>query len=82
MQGQSKNERKLTRFIILIILFLFFAFRFIYLGGDESPIASCLFYLIIILALLILLLNEKKINSNKEKLNQKILDNYFKFNKK
>ena len=37
------------RFVVLIILFLFFIFRFLYLCEDESPIASCFFCIIIIL---------------------------------
>ena len=61
------EDKKLKSLVFLLILFLFYMDRFIYLGGNEYPKSSTLFCLIITLSHFLVLLNTKKINWEKEK---------------
>ena len=59
------------------MLFLKNAINFFLVGGDESPVALILFYLIIILALILAFLYKEKIIEINNCLIQTTLDKYF-----
>ena len=80
MAEKMKKQRIEIWLILLVVLFLKSVIQFFSEGGDESPVALTLFYLIIILALILACLYLDKIDE-KCLLVQTTLDKYFK-NKK
>ena len=72
----NKKQQNKNLIIILVgILFLYNAFKFLGYEGSKTPILSTIFNMIIFLFILILLIHKKDIITKEFK--QKILDDYF-----
>jgi len=78
--SQSKSDNQATSFIkiLLILLFLAYAYKFVIINGNIHKLLSCLFYMIIILSILVLLCHWTDIIKDKNKLlRQTHIDEYF-----
>ena len=75
----NKKQQNKNLIIILVgILFLYNAFKFLGYEGSKAPILSTIFNMIIFLFILILLIHKKDLITKEFK--QKILDDYFQLN--
>ena len=79
MNGVMNKEMKVnkTRIILLLaILFLFNAYKFLGNEGNKSPILGNLFNMILFLFVIVALLHKDKLKK-KSSLKQTFLDDYF-----
>ena len=71
-----KKQNKNLLIILMAILFLFNAFKFLGHEGSKNPIPSALFNMVIFLFIIVLSIHEKDL-FKKEFFKQKLLDDYF-----
>lgn len=78
-QGKSENLANNFTKILLILLFLAYAYKFVIMDGNAYILLSRLFYMIIILSILVILYHWKVITKDKNSLlRQTQIDEYFK----
>ena len=71
-----KKQNKNLIIILIAILFLLNAFKFLGYEGSKNPILSTLFNMVLSLFIIIILFHNKDI-FQKELFKQKLLDDYF-----
>ena len=77
-QGRIDNQATSFIKIVLILLFLASAYKFVIMDGNAYILLSCLFFMIIILSILVALYHWKDIIKDKNHLlRQTQIDEYF-----